>query len=421
MSIQALFAGIAIVIDDEFGDEQSQISVIAKAIQDGGGHVVGLKALPQEKAQIAHYSGASFFILDWNLRGTQAVLDVEYAETVSIPSSLSDDDLIAKVEFLLSLRDTRLAPVFIFTADNVEKVKDQLKKHPSLYKSEYESHIFVMSKQDVIDKGVFCVLEDFLKTNPSALALKQWEKDYETAKNQLFLDFYIRSPMWPAILWKTFKDDDLAASDELGRLISRNLISRMLPIKIDMEPFMSKLNDAIQAKPDDYRNTLLSVLEGERFIKNERLDAESIAPGDVFADGSTYWINIRPDCDCISRDGGDITLYCLKGKKLTDKEVADRLPRPEKGVFSERDDEAIVFGMRDAKSFTFKLKELHHKGWAEMRTKRVGRLIPPFSTRVQQRYSSYLQRPGLPRIPMEAMPQRVLDSITPNQRAVVNS
>lgn len=30
---------------------------------------------------------------------------------------------------------------------------------------------------------------------------------------------------------------------------------------------------------------------------------------------------------------------------------------------------------------------------------RVGRLLPPFVTRVQQRYASYLQRPGMPRIP----------------------
>ena len=51
--------------------------------------------------------------------------------------------------------------------------------------------------------------------------------------------------------------------------------------------------------------------------------------------------------------------------------------------------EAIQF--RDLKPVKMKIL---NKNYA-----RVGRLLPPFATRVQQRYAAYIQRPGLPRIP----------------------
>jgi hypothetical protein len=40
-------------------------------------------------------------------------------------------------------------------------------------------------------------------------------------------------------------------------------------------------------------------------------------------------------------------------------------------------------------------------GWM---TNRIGRLLPPYLTRLQQRYAAYLQRPGLSRIPKAAWP-----------------
>jgi len=42
---------------------------------------------------------------------------------------------------------------------------------------------------------------------------------------------------------------------------------------------------------------------------------------------------------------------------------------------------------------------------------RIGRLLPPYLTRLQQRYSAYLQRPGLSRIPRAALP--VIPALTP--------
>ena len=51
----------------------------------------------------------------------------------------------------------------------------------------------------------------------------------------------------------------------------------------------------------------------------------------------------------------------------------------------------------------FSLKELYIRPWNEIKDQRIGRLLPPYITRVQQKYAHYLQRQGLPSIPKQAI------------------
>lgn len=57
----------------------------------------------------------------------------------------------------------------------------------------------------------------------------------------------------------------------------------------------------------------------------------------------------------------------------------------------------------EGKILQFSLKELEVMTWNEICDKRIGRLLPPFITKIQQKYSAYLQRQGLPAIPQEAI------------------
>ena len=79
------------------------------------------------------------------------------------------------------------------------------------------------------------------------------------------------------------------------------------------------------------------------------------------------------------------------------------------GTSQETEKEAIVFNMYEGKTIGFRLDKLIVRPWSELKGMRIGRLIPPYSTRVQQRYSAYLQRPGLTRIPNAAMPRAALE------------
>jgi hypothetical protein len=177
----------------------------------------------------------------------------------------------------------------------------------------------------------------------------------------------------------------------------------MTPFACDLEPFAG-LVDGIKQDPKAYEEIVRHVLEGERFLAADRLDKGSFEPGDVFEVADGYRINIRPDCDCIPK-GNDtldrLELYLLKG---TEQTFADLKYNAEYGMILEQDNEAIIFPVYDGKALCFKFRKLYMQRWKDLKDKRVGRLLSPFLTRLQQRYSAYLQRPGLSRLPSVVFP-----------------
>ncbi len=409
MTTRDLFKGLAVVIDDELGRAGVDIEKIVESISSEGGYVLELTELPSDDADMDNFRGVSFFVMDWNLENSSQMESDGSVARIDVPDAVKKTQTQLKLDFLEKLQNSRLAPVFIFTEEPLEEVHDALESSEVLnYKRKAASHVFVMSKADVIKTGVFKVLTSWIEQTPSALVLKSWEQEYERAKNELFVDFYSSSAYWPAFLWTTFEQDSLPPADELGRLITRNLFSRMSPFHVDMTPFLPQLEEKRAAAPEEYRSSMLKVLEGERFVRNVRLHKDSISPGDVFEFEGKFWLNIRPDCDCVERDGTTLQLYLLKGERLRKGEITAAL-NVERGSFVERDDQSIVFAMVDEKTVAFKFKDLFFRDWKELRDHRVGRLLAPFVTRIQQRYSAYLHRPGLPVIPRAAMPQDLVD------------
>jgi hypothetical protein len=396
-----LFHGIAVLIDDEIHDPEASVKEIRKAIEDAGCHVVALSGIPSD-ASVSNLREVAFFVLDWNLYGT-ALKEIAGGEGVIAPAEMVENNEASIVKFLRDLKKVRFAPVFIFTDEAVDKIKERLKQYADLYDESDPSHILVRDKREVAQAGVFNVLSKWMEAAPSVYVLKKWEKAYEKAKNEMCLDFYVEGPLWPMILWKNFEDDSVQPSVLVGELIGRNLASRMTPFNCDLEPFAGLL-ERIEKDPKAYGDVVRKVLEGERFLAEVRLDQASFEPGDIFLADDGYRINIRPDCDCIPR-GNDkldkLDLYLLKG---TERPMADLNFDGKNGLIPEQDNEAIVFPVYDGKVLCFKFRKLYMQRWQELKGKRVGRLLPPFLTRLQQRYSSYLQRPGLSRLPNAAFP-----------------
>jgi hypothetical protein len=398
----SLFHGIAVLIDDQINDPGSGIRVIQQQIEAVGCHVVKMTELPQANS-ILNLRSISFCVLDWNLYGA-ALHDAEGGGTVPGTGLLEKQNEEAAVDFLKKLKDVCVAPVFIFTNQEVAEVERVLKEHKLLDERD-PSHILVRSKGDVSNAGVFEVLSEWMAKAPSVYVLKKWERTYERAKNEMFLDFYANSVLWPLVLWETYKEDSVDESIELGNLIGRNLLSRMTPFHFDLAPFKAAM-DALKTDPTKSNAVVMKVLEGERFLSKERLQNDSIEPGDVFKKGSDYFINIRPDCDCIPREGKDqnsVELYLLRGNKLSQKKLSEKA-NGKFGTISELDNETIIFGMTEGKTFSFYFKDQLLEKWGDWKARRIGRLLPPFLTRLQQRYSAYLQRPGVTRIPASLLP-----------------
>ncbi len=135
-----------------------------------------------------------------------------------------------------------------------------------------------------------------------------------------------------------------------------------------------------------------------------RLDLLSVAELDSLRfkiEGWSHYLGREEDLRRVEEELGTRVLYLLKGSRQSNPaKMIDR----EHGTLQEGEGQAAVFCMYQGKTITFNLKDIHLRRWEDVKAERIGRLLPPFLTRLQQRYASYLQRPGLPRIPKEAIP-----------------
>jgi len=394
-----LFKGIAVVIDNGIGREDAIDQILAN-IKAGGGHAIGLTERPAEDYDLEHFSRVSFFIMDWNLANDE---DGPLPAGVKLPGGLNDAMVADNIAFLKRLSKNRHAPVFIFTNEEPSEVRELLSADADLHKSVQESHILVRRKVDVTDR-LYEVLEEWARKTPSVLTLKTWEKNYLRAANDLFIDLQNRTPYWPVLLWQTFGEDGVPPAVEMNRLLNRLVEARSELLDLDLTPFVEQVEAQRKQNEADYRASMHKVLEGERFLRNERLQEGLFAPGDVFAfpvDGGqqSYYINVRAECDCL-RGKDDMQLYLLQVKRVED--VASKIDRTFGTFTSEKDNEAIIFAMMDGETYSIRFKDMKIKTLKVMskeKAVRVGRLLPPFITRVQQRYAAYVQRPGMPRIP----------------------
>lgn len=390
---QGFFKGMAVVFDDQVHnpDGGDEIHTILKAIKDAGGHTVNLASLPEEDADLDNFSNAAFFIMDWNF--------IDGAAGVLIPEDLRREQVQNNIAFLKRLSKCRHAPVFIFTNDSPEAIESILGEDTELYRGPNASHIIVRQKREVGDQ-VYRVLDEWAREAPSIITLKTWERQLVKATNALFMDFHDKESYWPVLLWQTFDEDHISPSDELGRLISRLVMSRMKPLEVDLSSFVESVESIHQTDPARYRQALLKVLEGERFLEDARLDPQNPSTGDLFSweEGGSqiYRLNVRAECDCVNRSGSSGELYLLKGTVV---ENAHAQINPTIGKIPEKDNEAIIFALRDGLTIKFHFKDLFKKTWTEMKDRRIGRLLPPFLTHVLQRFAAYSHRPGLPRIP----------------------
>lgn len=396
MTVPNLFKGVAVVIDNGIGTGEA-IDKILASIRASGGHAIELGKLPSPDYDLEHFARVSFFVMDWNLSNDENGIPLEAG--VRLPEMLDKQMVADNIDFLKRLRKSRHAPVVIFSNENPDKVIDELSQDEELHKSVQESHILVMRKVDVADK-VYEILEDWGKATPSVLTLKTWERNYIKAANELFIDLHNQTPYWPVLLWQTFGADEVPPEVEMNKLLNRLVESRMDLLALELTPFLERVGEERAKNEGAYIQSMNGVLEGERFLRASRLKNGIYAPGDIFErvideNKSTYWMNIRAECDCL-RGSDSLELYLLQVKPVEKPPI-----NQEYGLISnEKDTEAIVFAVMDGKTYTVKFKDMQIKQLKKMADMtRIGRLLPPFVTRVQQRYASYIQRPGMPRIP----------------------
>jgi len=407
MDIKKLLSGIAIIIDDKIKKEDSKdlILKIRDQLKENQTSILEYEDLPGEQ-EIQNFKNISFILLDWELFDRPE------------PGMSMDETLFINnnIKFLKEINNVSFTPVFIFSNQSPDSIIRKLSEE-GIYKEGSNNYIFIKQKQYLIsdDKEnlLFTEIENWLKKTPSMYVLKEWEHSLNKAKRDLFWSFYEINHNWPSVLQKTFTDDGSDVNYELGNFIYKNISARTEQITFD--------NDILNQEDDDISTEdIRKVLEAERFVKDDALPDMPFT-GDLFeyeadVNGSKekrYYLNIRPECDIARKNNPE--LYCLECRIINDERInSDKLFN--KGSFIEKvnnayipfinNGEIIEVCFRNMKIFKWKekLKDENAKEIEKMfKETRIGRLLPPYITKVQQRYSFYLQRQGLPAIPEKAI------------------
>ena len=222
------------------------------------------------------------------------------------------------------------------------------------------------------------------------------------SKNETFWHLFNRSPLWPKILWDNYSKDSVDQNINLMEVVNKNITSRTKFIKHE-EDVIQKYQGEIK------KDEIKGVIQGIMFAENKVLSEYDLQPGDIFKIGGNYYLNLRPICDTVigrMEANGDPSqacdgeFYAIKGSKLNANALQDRYDRKLE-MLNERSNEVILYGV-DGKDFVmFNFKKSYIFKYPEHKTARISRLLSPYINNVQQKYSSYIGRFGLPRIPIQ--------------------
>lgn len=381
--IKDLFSGIGVVIDEKINEEAETPNGIQKIISSlKENHVPFLEYQELPDEMIKQFHSISFLILDWNLSGT------EYISKATI-----DDN----IDFLKKLHKVCYVPVFIFSDENIHDIEVALETNNINLAKE---PIFIKKKDDVDTADrLFAEITSWLKQTPPAYLLKEWEKANREAKTEMLWSLTEAHPAWPKILMNSIKKDGGDQEIELVEMLQNNLNYRITCPSLDINLVKQQNIEGIT------KEELRKILECERFIPIESLPNHPFA-GDIYIIDEKYYLNIRPDCDIIrdaEKDNKD--MYLISGEVVDETKINAEDKNSitfDSGEFIEKKHCCYIAFVK-GQILQFSLRELYIKPWNEIKDKRIGRLLPPHITRVQQKYSHYIQRQGLPSIPKEAI------------------
>ena len=392
MKNENLFKGLGMVVDDQVnsGKDKAIDGIVKYLENDNHLPLVKYEDLPDNIESIC-FSSLSFLLLDWELN-TLVNVDDSPIPIATLKAQNARDN----VDFIKQVVAKVVIPIFIFSNEDVNSIKNTLSQNHIIDDDE-KSPIFILNKSELFDNEKKCIMFDkvneWLKKTPSIYVTQKWKTAYLEAINGMALDMREASPFWPNLLWTCFKDDGVNPSEEISSLINQNALSRIQPVEFD-EGILS-----IKKTCDEH--LLKNLLERQCFMRNEYLGDLS-STGDIYKWHQEYFLNIRPSCDCVGRDGKN-KIYLIKGDKVKDKEIQNGLFNEKYGNFNEQSNFVIV-GPICGFFIRFKFKDFLIEDYDKKKEKRIGRLLPPFITRVTQKYGLYIHRQGLPRLPKEVIP-----------------
>lgn len=391
MNIEELFAGIGVVIDDKVfstDEQEDRIVSIVKELETVRKFPLVKYAILPDDAILSKLNNVSFLLLDWEIDTREDALG-EVGMSVPLGAEFRAAQERRVIEIVQNILKTSLIPVFIFSNQDIDSIKSKLTAaEVNLDKSQ----IFIKPKSELVDDGaLFRKIGEWVDGVSGVYVTKAWEQAFIKAKNQFFAEMANSTSHWPKAIYEAATDDSIDPAEEITQAISQNLISRMLPIDISQE----QIDKDVQTPS---KEEVIGIMKGQFFLEK---GSEASMVGDFYKKGSKYYMNIRPTCDCVAREGNSNSVYLLNCSKLKDSQIRDCYKN---GHFEETIGSAVVGPLSDNGVYRIYFKELKKEDYAEWKDKKVGRILPPIINHITERYSLYVQRQALPRMPKEIVP-----------------
>lgn len=455
----AFFNGVAVIIDDKVNTPDSDAAKLKEYIMNNGIPLAFINEIPIPQNQISFIKriyDASFIILDWIFTPLSEQNKLDGVAMSQDHSTTNEQDTI---DFLKKLLDNTYCPIFIVSNENKDSIEASLCACLDIKGGCHHPRIFIHNWGELSVNNLFQKIDEWVSGSPIIQTLKVWEESARKAKLSMFSNLESKNINWPTILFKTFKADNTNESIELTQTLSILFENRMycdfsfLDNCIDQPPASSDSGDA-ENMSNSSKSEIRSVLEGTRFIPCDNLNAP-YAPGDLFESREEngcifYWLNIRAQCSLLHIT--DPELYCVRGTVFDEKDIVLGKTQNNKHMVKQDSKEEMISSREDDKVYFFQ-GQLHNnrddavympfvyggkiiefdlktikikKTDAQFRRKhkRIGRILPPFITRIQQIVSSFIVREGLPAIPIEAFsgkPDFPVDESIPSPQENVDS
>lgn len=377
-SISALLKGTAVVIDDEIKQPQSQIKQIIAELEKEGLLFVELTDI---KDDITAFSNISFIILDWKLENS----------TLALPHTTGSE--LAKfyrqrvIDFIKSIADNYYVPILIFSSENVELIRNELMNNQNLEYALKSGRISVYNKSDLLSKNVIKQLNKWLKLNQSAHLFKHLESLINKAEHKFFNEFDLCNPKWPNFVYNMIaKDSPADINGEFQEFLLTSFSSR-----IQVEEFKTKYLKKCSLKRDE----ILKIYSSIKYVAYDSNLPDGAYCGDIYfgtdndSKEETYYINITAPCDIRKNQ-----FLLLKGTACATKKF-DKIDKiSEHTVFQINNQDSIIFSFN--KFSRHKAKSINEISINNASFRRIGRLLHPYVTNLQDRFSRFLIRRGQP-------------------------
>ena len=434
--------GVIIYIDDKYDEEEIPKSFVLsleaqKYINALFKEIPNIDYVKDNKAII------KMVIMDWTLWDETDEVPSEAEEEEKLKKKLANNKKEEKNAFFIKDVLNLNIPVVIFTQLNEDVIINKLMELHVISEDINEHPLLLVYKKK---KDISSIIEEWYNKMPSAKIYDKIRTHLLTAESNFFKDLIISKNAWIKSLFGLYCKDHgvkledsiedktqefVAASNDFTAFMINCIKNR---VQANGDFAASDIIEMIKAIEDNKADVMLA-LENIRFLSDEKLLPRSVMPGDVFAEGKTYYLNVRAECDT-ARYEDKVNLYLLKGVEIKEENFYNKqvcsvcLEEHEKplaflGQYNQilyNDSNFTIPYICEGKIIQFKFKDIYIGNYdpinreiavhesvvkeddgklvAQVKIyKRKGRVLPPYSLKIQQRFSEYFGRIGLDSIP----------------------